>query len=196
MTPCHRYQMRRKLAWIGDIYTEKKKCQEYVKLNRGVKMEQTNNYIKRFYRNVGLLFLMISISKIKHSSFPRHFLRTLKFVLRFISFTLCFFQEKTHLKINYVLFINKRFKGLIHIWLVYSIYFTKKISETIFPLTPLTLYFAVLICENIVNKRWWVVLKHSCRLVNCQYKGGTLTINSFPLQKTLKNVPQNYFAYK
>ena len=36
---------------------------------------------------VGLLFLMISISKIKHSSFPRHFLRTLKFVLRFISFT-------------------------------------------------------------------------------------------------------------
>ena len=30
------------------------------------------------------------------------------------------------------------------------------------------------------------MLKHSCRLVNFQYKGGTLTINSFPLQKTLK----------
>ena len=37
--------------------------------------------------NVGILFLMISISKIKLSSFPQHFLRTLKFVLRFISFT-------------------------------------------------------------------------------------------------------------
>ena len=49
-------------------------------------MEQTNNYIKRFCRNVGLLFLMISISKIKHSSFPRHFLRALKFELRFIIF--------------------------------------------------------------------------------------------------------------
>ena len=41
-------------------------------------MEQTNNKIKSFPRmesawvfNVGLLFLMISISKIKHSSFPR-----------------------------------------------------------------------------------------------------------------------------
>ena len=34
--------------------------------------------------NVGLLFLMTSISKIDHSSFPRHFWRTLKFV---------FFQE-------------------------------------------------------------------------------------------------------
>ena len=43
MTPCHHYQMRRKLAWIGDIYTEKRKCQEYVKLNGGGKTEQTNN---------------------------------------------------------------------------------------------------------------------------------------------------------
>ena len=43
MTRGHHYQMRRKLARIGDIYTEKRKCQEYVKLNRGVKMEQTNN---------------------------------------------------------------------------------------------------------------------------------------------------------
>ena len=24
MTPCHHYQMQRKLAWIGDMYTEKK----------------------------------------------------------------------------------------------------------------------------------------------------------------------------
>ena len=31
------------LARIGDIYTEKRKYQEYVKLNWGVKMEQTNN---------------------------------------------------------------------------------------------------------------------------------------------------------
>ena len=31
------------LAWIGDVYTEKRKCQEYVKLNWGMKMEQTNN---------------------------------------------------------------------------------------------------------------------------------------------------------
>ena len=23
MTPCHHYQMQRKLAWIGDIYREK-----------------------------------------------------------------------------------------------------------------------------------------------------------------------------
>ena len=100
MTPCHHYQMRRKLPWIGDICTEKRKCQEYVKLNWGVKMEQTNNYIKSFARmesawvfNVGLLFLIISISKIKHWSFSRHFLRTLKFVLRFIRFKLCFSKK-------------------------------------------------------------------------------------------------------
>ena len=43
--------------------------------------------------NVGLLFLMISISKINHWSFPRHFLRTLKFVLRFIRFKLCFSKK-------------------------------------------------------------------------------------------------------
>ena len=24
MTPCHHYQMQKKLAWIGDMYTEKK----------------------------------------------------------------------------------------------------------------------------------------------------------------------------
>ena len=78
----------------------KKKCQESVKLNWGVKMEQTNNQIKSFawmesawVFNVGCLFLMISISKIRHSSFPRHFLRTLKFVLRFIRFKLCFSKK-------------------------------------------------------------------------------------------------------
>ena len=42
MTLCHHYQMRRKLARFGDIY-RKRKCQEYVKLKSGVKMEQTNN---------------------------------------------------------------------------------------------------------------------------------------------------------
>ena len=43
--------------------------------------------------NVGLLFLMISISKINDSSFPCHFLRTLKLVLRFIRFKLCFWKK-------------------------------------------------------------------------------------------------------
>ena len=43
MTPCHHYQMQWKLAWIGDMYTEKRKCQEYVQLNWGAKMKQTNN---------------------------------------------------------------------------------------------------------------------------------------------------------
>ena len=43
--------------------------------------------------NVGILFLMISISKIKLSSFPQHFLRTLKFVLRFIRLKLCFSKK-------------------------------------------------------------------------------------------------------
>ena len=43
--------------------------------------------------NVGLLFLMISMSKINHSIFPRHILRTLKFVLRFIRFKLSFSKK-------------------------------------------------------------------------------------------------------
>ena len=43
--------------------------------------------------NVGLLFLMISISKIKHSSFPRHLLRTVKILLRFIRVKLCFSKK-------------------------------------------------------------------------------------------------------
>ena len=41
--------MQRKLAWIGDIYIyRKRKCQEYVKLKWGVKMEQTNVFIVDF----------------------------------------------------------------------------------------------------------------------------------------------------
>ena len=54
--------------------------------------------------------------------------------------------------INKGVLINKRFKWLIHIWLVYSICFTKKISETIFPTTPLTRY-SLFLFVKIVNKR-------------------------------------------
>ena len=32
MTACHHYQIQRKLAWIGDIYTEKRKCQKICKV--------------------------------------------------------------------------------------------------------------------------------------------------------------------
>ena len=54
----------------------KRNCQEYVKLNWGLKMEQTNNRIKRFARmesawvfNVGLLFPKISIPNFLRSMF-------------------------------------------------------------------------------------------------------------------------------
>ena len=50
--------------------------------------------------NVGLLFLMISISKIKHSSFPRHLLRTVKILLRFIRVKLCFSKKCLPVKHN------------------------------------------------------------------------------------------------
>ena len=43
--------------------------------------------------NVGLVYLIISILKIKHLSFHPRFLRTLKLVLRFILFKLCFSRE-------------------------------------------------------------------------------------------------------
>ena len=58
----------------------------------------------------------------------------------------------------YVLFINKRFKWLIHIWLVYSICFTKKISETIFPLSRLKHYSLFLFVKMLsisVDESCW-----------------------------------------
>ena len=101
----------------------KRKCEEYVKLNWGGKMEQTNNYYNIYIArmesawvfNVGLLFLMKSVSKIKHSSFPRHFLRTLKFVLRFIRFKLCF--SKKCLPITECLCFSTRWRRWRHVWL-------------------------------------------------------------------------------